>query len=359
MLRLCSVKICGINLCTYHHVPVEFSIMSHTHTSINRYDAAIMTGVALIWPLVLSVRERSLKSLSSCCYENITSNAQITSITHLYHSNTNTQTQVLASVIRSYNAHSPAASQSARDESHREAFVNAFESLDKADGSSKGSVNKNLVLEMLQELFHREALHESASHMKSRKRYQIPRFDLRFVMLEELRRLGMNTNQTYLDVSLFMQLLSSPENFYLGTEKLKLSQSKLHRPRIKNLTIERWYPNLMPKADRNFIQEIVSPRCVSPFQPNKSLNWYQCGVRMWITHDEASYNGWDMHWSQSVWEPVIGIFLFLNVVVPLIVGMFYISLTQLKCLSHLTQMPLSSNSMKHSHTHTRHRRMAG
>ena len=120
-------------------------------------------------------------------------------------------------MIRSYNAHSPAASQSARDESHREAFVNAFESLDKADGSSKGSVNKNLVLEMLQELFHREALHESASHMKTRKRYQIPRFDLRFVMLEELRRLGMNTNQTYLDVSLFMQLLSSPENFYLGT----------------------------------------------------------------------------------------------------------------------------------------------
>ena len=45
------------------------------------YDAAIMTGVALIWPLVL------------------------------------------ASVIRSYNAHSPAASQSARDESHRHAFV--------------------------------------------------------------------------------------------------------------------------------------------------------------------------------------------------------------------------------------------
>ena len=180
MPRLCSVKICGINLCTYHHVPVEFSIMSHTHTSINnRYDAAIMTGVALIWPLVRSVRVQSarisLKSLSSCCYENITSNTQITSITHLYHSNTNTQTQVLASVIRSYNAHSPAASQSARDESHREAFVNAFESLDKADGSSKGSVNKNLVLEMLQELFHREALHESASHMKSRKRYQIPR----------------------------------------------------------------------------------------------------------------------------------------------------------------------------------------
>ena len=191
---------------------------------------------------------------------------------------------------------------------------------------------------MLQELFHREALHESASHMKTRKRYQIPRFDLRFVMLEELRRLGMNTNQTYLDVSLFMHLLSSPENFYLGMKKIKLSKSKLHRPRIKNLYVEKYFPNLMPDSKHNLIREIVSPSSSS--NDEKHLNWYQFGVRMWIMHDEVLYNGWDVHWSQSVWEPTIGIILFLNVLVPLIVGMY--------CFLS----PTRSTHLTHTHTHT-------